>query len=284
MKSFRSKPLSSIETYMYGLKSRAHLHHCHGNAVFPVDLTELTAMRKRYSKQVRPVTLVPFFIKAVALSLRANPRANCILFQRFPFRRRIVRFDVVDVNVPIMRTIDGEPLIFIGTIRGTDKLTIAEIQEELIHLQRDPPEQLPIVQKLEKLKHASPIVVSLYHWLIGRSPGFYLKNAGTCGVIPLDGMPGGHFFPIGPTTAMFGIGGIGDQVVARNGVPVVRRMLQVSLALDNYVVSGPEGLRLSMSLQRLLESCSFVKSELREDAGDRNVESPVRGTPVQQSA
>ena len=279
MKPYNSKPLTAIETYMYGLKSRAHLHHCHGHGVFPVDLTELIAMRKRYSSEIRPVTLTPFFIKAVALSVRANPAANRILFQRFPFRRRIVRFDVVDVNIPVTRTISGEQLTFIGIIRSADKLTIAEIQDELLRLHRDPPEQSPYIQKLVKLKNASPLAVTLYHWLIGRSPAFYLKNAGTCGLIPMDAMSGAHFFPIGPTTAMFGVGGIGDEVVARGGVPVVRRTLQASLALDNYVVSGPEGLQLSLTFQQLLESCSFVKSELQEHAAAENA-GTVQDDPI----
>lgn len=274
MKPFSSQPLTSLETYMYGLKSRAHLHHCHGHAMFPVDLTELASMRKRYCRQIRPVTLIPFFVKAVALAVRANSAASRILFQRLPFRRRMVQFDVVDVNIPITRTVHGEQVTFIGTVRNADKLTIAGIQDELLQIQRDPPDESPYLQKLAKLKKAPPLAASLYHWLMARSPGFYLKNAGTCGVIPLEGMPGSHFFPIGPTTAMFGIAGIGDQVVAHDGVPVVRRMLQVSLSLDNYVVSGPEGLELSQTLKELLESCSFVKTELEA----------VRGDPVQQSA
>lgn len=276
MKPFTSKPLSAIETYMHGLKARSHLHHCHGHALFPVDLTELGTMRKRYCKAVRPVTLTPFFIKAVALAIRANPSANKILFQRFPFRRRIVQFDVIDVNIPVTRDVNGERITFIGTIRGADKLSIAEIQDELLHLHRDPPEQSSYLQKIEKLKNASTFAVKLYHWLMARSPDFYLKNAGTCGLIPLDAMPGGHFFPIGPTTAMFGVGGIGDQVVARDGEPVVRRILQVALSLDNYVVSGPEGLELSLTFQELLETCSFVKDELDQGATGADNADPVR--------
>jgi len=262
MKPFTSKPLDSIETYMHGLKWRAQNYHCLGNGTFPVELTTLMSMRKRYSKEVRPVTLTPFYVKAVALAIRENPGANRILFQRFPFRRRIVNFDVVDVNVPVARTVNGEPLIFIGVVRGADKLTIAEIQHELLHMQREPPEQSPHLKKMQRLKRASPFAVSLYHWLMSRSPGFYLKNAGTCGVTALEGMPGGHFFSIGPTTAVFAIGGMGDEVVARDGVPVVRRVLHTTLALDNYVASGPVGLKLALTFQQLLETCSFVEGEL----------------------
>ena len=39
---------------------------------------------------------------------------------------------------------------------------------------------------------------------------------------------------------------------------------QVALALDNFVASGPEGLQLALMFQELIESCSFVTSELEE--------------------
>lgn len=264
MKPFRSEPLSAMETYMYGLKSRAHLHHCLGNGIFPVELTKLSAVRRRYSKEMRPVTLTPFFIKAVALSVRATPGVNRILFKRFPFGKRIVRFDVIDVNVPVTRMVGDRQVTFIGTIRGADQLKIAEIQDELVRMQRGPAENCPYIQKIEKLNNAPPIAAALYHWLMTRSPSFYLRNAGTCGITTLDTMPGGQFFPIGPTTAIFGIGATGDEVVARDGVPVVRRMLHVALTLDNYVVSGSEGLALARTFQTLIENCSFAESELAE--------------------
>lgn len=267
MKPFQSERLTSIETYMYGLKARAHLHHCLGNGVFPVELTRLATMRKRYSREVQPVTLTPFFIKAVALSVRAVPAVNRILFRRFPFGKRMVRFHVVDVNVPITRTVDGERLTFIGTIRGADELEISEIQDQLAQMQRGAPEESPYIQKLRKLKAAPPVLASIYHWLMTRSPAFYLKNAGTCGITTLEGMSSGHFFPIGPTTAVFGLGGMGDQVIARDGAPVVRRVLSVALALDNYVVAGPDGLLLARTFQELVESCSFVERELADRPG-----------------
>jgi len=262
MKNYTEKPLTSIETYMYGLKSRAHLLHCHGHATFPVDVTKLVALRKGYSKAVRPVTLTPIIIKAVALTMRANPCALRILFQRFPFRRRIVDFDAVDLNIPVTRELNGEQVTFLGVIRDADRKSIAEIQGELLQLQRDPPETIPTLQKLGKLRKSPPFAATLYHWLMARSPAFYLKNAGTCGLVPMDAIRGGHFFPIGPTTAAFGIGGIGDHVVAERGVAVVRRMLQISLSLDNYVVSGPEGLGICVTLRELLESGSFIEDEI----------------------
>jgi pyruvate/2-oxoglutarate dehydrogenase complex dihydrolipoamide acyltransferase (E2) component len=117
-----------------------------------------------------------------------------------------------------------------------------------------------------------------------RSPSFYLKNAGTCGITTLEGMVGGHFFPIGPTTAVFGIGGIGNHVVARDGVPVVRRMLNASLVLDNYVVSGPDGSVLAHTFQKLIEGCSFVESELGREPVSGEASPTARSRVTQQPA
>lgn len=274
---FRSDSMTSIETYMYGLKKRAHEHHCLVHGTFSVDLTRLTTVRERYSQQVRPVTLVPFWVKATALAVRASPGVNQILFKRFPFGRRIVRFRDVDVNLPVTREVDGELVTFIGTIRGADTLSVGQIQDEIETLQRAAPEDSPSITKYRKLKAAPPFVASIFHWLMTWSPAFYRKNAGSCSLTTLDGMRGDHFFSVGPTTSLFCIGGIGDEVVARDGVPVVRRMMKAALALDNYVVTGLDGLVLARTFQQLLETCSFVDDEL---SGSSEASAPSAGGGV----
>src|SRR5262249_8325205 len=256
LKPYRSERMTSIETYMYGLKARAHRHHCLAYGTFPVDLTRLTRLRRVYSRQIRPVTLLPFFIKAVALAVRRTPDVNRILFRRFPFGRCIVRFDDVDVNVPITRVVDGETTTFIGTIRGADCLSVAAIQDTLAHLQRGSPAKSPDIQKIRRLRRAPSFVASLFHWLMSRSPRFYLKNAGTCSLTTLDGMRGDYFLAIGPTTSLFSVGGIGDEPIVRNGAVVVRRVLKAALAVDNYVVTGLQGVALARTFQELLESGS----------------------------
>jgi pyruvate/2-oxoglutarate dehydrogenase complex dihydrolipoamide acyltransferase (E2) component len=260
--AFKSERMTSIETYMYGLKKRAHEHHNLVFGTFPVDLTELTRLRKRYSKEVRAVTLLPLFVKAIALSVKQNPDANRILFKRFPFGLRIVRFSRVDVNLPITRKLGGEWITFIGTLRDVDNMTVAQIQDELAKLQKGPAEQSPYIQKVVKLKKAPPFVATLFHWLMTRSPKFYLKNAGTCSLTVLEGMRGDYFLSSGPTTSLFCLGGIGDEPVVRDGQVVVRKIAKVALGLDNYVISGLEGLNLARTFQQLCESGSFVEAEL----------------------
>jgi pyruvate/2-oxoglutarate dehydrogenase complex dihydrolipoamide acyltransferase (E2) component len=259
---FVSERMTSLETYMYGLKQRAHQHHDLVFGTFPVELTRLTTLRRRYSKEVRPVTLLPLFLKAIALSVQQNPAANRILFKRFPFGLRIVRFKGVDVNLPITRKLGDETVTFIGTLRDVDRMTVAQIQDELARLQKGPATDSPYIQKIIKLKKAPPFVARVFHWLMTRSPAFYLKNAGTCSLTVLEGMRGDYFFSSGPTTSLFCLGGIGDEPVVRDGQVVVRRIAKVALGLDNYVISGLEGLKLARTFQELCEAGSFVEEEL----------------------
>jgi hypothetical protein len=279
---FTVHKMDSIETYMYGLKQRAHEHHCLVHGTFPVDVGKLSALRKTYSKRVRPVTLLPFFVKAVALSIEATPGINRILFKKWPWGKRIVRFNVIDVNLPITREVHGEMVTFVGTLRGVNKMTVGQVQDELEKLQRGPPEDSPYIQKLVKLKSAPPIAARIFHWLMTRSPKFYLKNAGTCSLTTLDGMKGDHFFSVGPTTSLFCIGGIGDEPVVRDGKVVPARIAKIALALDNYVVSGLDGVLVARKFQELLESCSFVEEELARapDAPPAHVNAPVAAVNV----
>lgn len=260
--AFVSERMTSIETYMYGLKKRAQEHHNLVFGTFPVDVTKLMGLRKQYSKAIRPVTLLPFFVKAIALAVKENPDANRILFRRFPFGLRIVRFSRVDVNLPITRKVGSEIVTFIGTLRDVDKMTVAQIQDELAKLQKGPAAESPYIQKIVKLKKAPPFVARVFHWLMTRSPSFYLKNAGTCSLTVLEWMRGDYFLSSGPTTSLFCIGGIGDEPVVRDGQIVIRRIAKVALGLDNYVIAGLEGLNLARTFQELCESGSFVEAEL----------------------
>src|ERR1700704_2580404 len=51
------------QAYNYGLKSRAQHHHCLGYGPYSVDLDGLEALRKEYSRRVRPITSLPIYVK-----------------------------------------------------------------------------------------------------------------------------------------------------------------------------------------------------------------------------
>lgn len=262
-----SNRITSSETvrgetaYIYGLKARAQRHHCLGYGTFAVDLANLEVARRRYSREVRPITYLPLYVKAMGLAVQRNPEANAILFKKL-FGLRIVNFEQVDVNLPITRKVGDRVYTFIGTIRNAPAKTLAEIQDELAHYQRCPPEESPAIQRILKFSRMPLWLAKLVHWRMTRSPDFYIRNVGTCGLTLVDSDHYDHMFPIAPTSAVFGIGAPKREPVVRGDRIAIARVLKCTLMIDNYVVSGLTAGRLARDFQQILETAEFVNAEL----------------------
>jgi pyruvate/2-oxoglutarate dehydrogenase complex dihydrolipoamide acyltransferase (E2) component len=100
-----------------------------------------------------------------------------------------------------------------------------------------------------------------------RSPSFYLKNVGTCGLTFVEGDWYERIFPIAPTSVVFGIGGARREPVVVHDRIEIRRVLKCSLMVDNYVVPGPTAARLAKEFKSLLEEPSFLRDEISAAPG-----------------
>jgi pyruvate/2-oxoglutarate dehydrogenase complex dihydrolipoamide acyltransferase (E2) component len=257
----RSVPLRGEQAFVYGFKERAQRHHCLGYATFAVELDRLEPLRKLYSRQVRPITYLPVYVKAVARTLERSPEANSILFRKL-FGFRVVQFERVDVNLPITRLVDGKPLTFVATVRDAPSKTLAAIQEELTEQQRCPPEKSFAIRRIRRFAGLPLWLARLAHWRMKWSPAFYIRNVGTCGLTLLEGDWVDRLFPIAPTSVVFGLGAARREPVVRGDAVAVGWVLKCSLMVDNYVISGPTGSRLVKDFKGLLESGSVVREEL----------------------
>jgi pyruvate/2-oxoglutarate dehydrogenase complex dihydrolipoamide acyltransferase (E2) component len=257
----QSTPVTGLAAYAHGLKQRAQRHHCVGYGVFRANVETLARLRREYSRRVRPITSLPILVKATALAVAQVPQANSILFKRW-FGHRVVRFTDVDVNVPITRSVDGVPVTFLVIVRRANEKTLAEIQEQLRHALESPPDQVAELVRITKAARFPRIGWRLYHWLMTRSPGFYVKNGGTCALTVINESWGDHFFPIGPTTCVFSVGGPRPEAVVEDHQVVTRRMVHVCLGADNYVLSGIQAAAVARAFQTLLEQPRFIQAEL----------------------
>lgn len=257
----QSTPVTGLAAYTHGLKRRAQEHHCVGYGVFRVNVEEMARLRHEYARRVRPITSLPIYVKATALAVAQVPTANTILFKSW-FGHRVVRFTDVDVNVPITRPVDGEPLTFLVIVRKANQKTLAEIQDQLQHAIESPPDQVPEIGRITRAARFPRLGWRLYHWLMTRSPSFYVKNGGTCALTVMSESWGDHFFPIGPTTCVFSVGGPRPEAVVEEREVVVRRMVHVCLGVDNYVMSGPQAAAVARTFQTLLQEPDFIRAEL----------------------
>jgi len=246
-------PLRGESAYVYGLKARAQRHHCPGYGTFDVSMPALERAKKRYCREKGPITNTAIYVKAMAKAVAMNPGANTVLFKRAFWGYRAVKFKNVDVNLPITRSVDGRMITFIGTIRNADRKSLVEIQEELTHLQRCPESESEAITRIRKFSKMPLWLSLIVHWWMTKSPKFYIKQVGSCGMTLMQGK-GERFFPIGPTSAIvgFGVPAKAPAVDADGGV-VALRTLKCVVMVDNYVVSGLVGAKLVHDLIDLME-------------------------------
>jgi len=265
------RPLRGEEAFVYGLKERAKRNHCLAYGTFSVELERLESLRKEYSRAIAPITNVALFVKATALAVQRNPQANAILFRGW-LGPRIVRFRHVDVNLPITRQLGDRWITFIGTIRSAPAKSLTAIQRELTEYQRCRPDESPAIRRVLWFDGRPLWLARLVHSWMGRSPNFYIRNVGTCGLT----LGAGHHeysFPVAPTSAVFGLGGASREPIVRGDAITIARVMHCSLMIDNYVVPGVVAERLMHDFKALLESGSFVEEELRAAASRQAVAS-----------
>jgi pyruvate/2-oxoglutarate dehydrogenase complex dihydrolipoamide acyltransferase (E2) component len=262
------RSLRGEEAFVYGLKERAKRNHCLAYGTFSVQMEQLESLRKQYSRAVAPITNVALFVKAAALAVQRNPQANAILFRGW-LEPRIVQFRQVDVNLPVTRQLGDRLITFIGVVRSAPDKLLAEIQGELTQYQRCLPHDSPSIRRVLWFDGKPLWLARLAHFWMGRSPRFYINNVGTCG-LTLGFGHHEHSFPVAPTSAVFGLGGINREPVVRGELVAIARVMKCSLMIDNYVVPGLVAERLIHDFKSLLESGSFVEEELRATRG-RNV-------------
>jgi pyruvate/2-oxoglutarate dehydrogenase complex dihydrolipoamide acyltransferase (E2) component len=255
------RTLRGEEAYLYGLKARAKRHHCMAYGTFCLEMDRLETARRRYSREVRPITYLPIYLKAVALVVARHPEANAILFRK-PFGYRVVQFERVDVSLPITRRIGDRWVTFIGTVRDAPTKPLATIQEELCAYQRCPQEQSFAIRRFQRLARMPFWLAQLFHRRLTRDPAFFGRSVGTCGLTLLEGDWGEHLFPVAPSSVVFGLGAARREPVVSGQEIVIRRMLKCCLMIDNYVVPGLTGAQMAREFKELLESGSVVTREL----------------------
>ena len=257
----QSMPVSGMLAYVHGLKQRAKRHHCIGYGVFGANVETMARLRREYSRRIRPITTLPILVKATALAVAGIPLANSVLFKHW-IGYRIVRFTHVDVNVPITRLVNGEPLTFLVIVRKANERTLAEIQAQLEHALKGPPEEVAELVRITKVSRLPRLGWWLYHWLMTRSPAFYVRNGGTCALTVMNESWGDQFFPIGPTTCVFSVGGTRAEPVVEDEQIRTRRVVHICMAADNYVLSGPQASAVAHAFQTLVEDPGFIRAEL----------------------
>ena len=202
----------------------------HFTYVEEVDVTELEDLREQLNegraKDQPKLTLLPFFITALARTLPEFPQMNA----RYDDDAGIVkRFAAVDVGIAT-QTRDG---LMVPVLRHAESLNIWEIAAGVSRVAED--------ARTGKAKKADLTGSTLTVTSLGKLGGFV-----TTPII-------NH-----PEVAILGPNRVLDRPVARNGQLVIRKMMNISSSFDHRVIDGQDAAEFIARIKRLLEKPTLL--------------------------
>ena len=186
-----------------------------------VDAAALVSAREKLLAGAAPsVTFTDLFVAAAARAIRAHPRVIAT------WTNGSVR-QYEDINIGIATAVDQA--VVVPVIHGADRLSLGDLAKARAEL-------------VERARAGRLRPADLAD---GR---FTISNLGTYQVDAFTAIVNP------PEAAILAIGAIRERVVARDGQPVVRPIVTVTLSCDHRVLDGARGAAFLNDLVRILEN------------------------------
>lgn len=229
-------------------------------AMLELDVSRAQAAIARRQAAGEQVSLFAFVIHCIAKAVAEHPAMNGVMHGR-----SVVRFDDVDISVPVEVQTDGERVPREVVLRRAQDASPLQVYQQLTQARgaHDAKGTLgredAFNRRLGRLARWIPRPLRL--WLLRRfiADAFRVKRvAGTTLVTSVGkfaAIPGHAFtFTTGPRAAMFVVGGAVDRPWVQDGQLVVRPVLSLSVMVNHDLVDGAPMARFATRLQALVES------------------------------
>jgi len=191
-----------------------------------IDFTKLGELRKKFgpayeAKGVK-LTLTPFVLKAVALTLKQHPIFNSSLDE---VANEIIIKEYIHLGIAV----DTDQGLMVPVIRDVDKKSLLDLAKEL--------ETLAAKARDRKISADEM-----------KGGTFTISNQGAIG--------GAHFTPIInlPEVAILGLGRGAMKPVVRDGKIEARLLTPIALSYDHRVIDGGSAARFTVDLVKAFEN------------------------------
>tara|TARA_B100001093_G_scaffold436243_1_gene434555 strand:- start:12193 stop:13473 length:1281 start_codon:yes stop_codon:yes gene_type:complete len=220
--SFVDHPVSQMRKVIAQRLAESKFTAPHFYLGISIDMDNAISARKSINKSIAPskISFNDLVVKAVAISLKENPKVNASWYGDF------IRFnDHVHIGVAV--AVDEGLLV--PVIRFADQKPLTQIGEEVKHL----------AQKAKDKK------LQPEEW---EGNTFTISNLGMFGIDEFTAIVNP------PDSCILAIGGIQQVPVVKNGSVVAGNVMKVTLSCDHRVVDGAVGSAFLNSFKNYLEN------------------------------
>lgn len=198
-----------------------------------VDEADVSNLWERYSylkeslsKQNINLTILPFFIKAICLTLKEHPLLNSSFDEE---NGEIILKHYYNIGIAV-DTPDG---LIVPVLKYAERKNIVQIAEEISDLSKKARER---TISLEEIRNGT----------------FTITNLGTFG--GLFATP----IILHPQAAILGMNAINERAVVRDGKIVIRKMINIGVSFDHRIIDGAEAARFMKALILLIENPDLI--------------------------
>ncbi len=207
----------------------------------PMDLdVDISRIEAVYQLRGKPTPYTAILAKALALAAAKRPAMNRMYLRTF-YGPRIVDFDHISVNLPVVLNRNGQRHMSAVVIRNAARLTIHEIRAVIREGRRKLPGETPV----GRFVHGRPnnlwnrLRLRAIHFAVYNFPGMFLaKLAGGLSVSSLISELGedfpGRAMAFGPTAFTVALCSVDRSVPGKT-------ILRLGLGIDHCACRGDEG-------------------------------------------
>ena len=244
---------------VYDTLQRSQKFHCPVGYVYEIDVTDL---EQRIKELASPVSITSYLIKSTSLVIQRYPRLNHHLFRGLLGKRREVRFREINCNLNIERTgSDGEAMLFPVVIEKANERSLEDIHSIVEHYRTADLDVLPQIQRVSNVRRLPRLILKLLSFKLRSSPKFYEKYFGTYNMSSVTEVDWG---PIAGNVVLSTAVGFWPRVILSkpsvvDDQIVIRRILNIWIYVDHYLLDGPDIRNAMAELKEMLETCALLE-------------------------
>lgn len=215
-----------------------------------IDMSWVENYRAELRKKGLRVTVTAILIKAIGVAQLNHPGSRIVML---PWGRTATIHDVV-AGFTVQKVIDGESIVYFGTIKDPHLKPIEQIAQELRDYAQGEVAEIPQLEVEHRFSMMPWLFRRFMIWLAQHFPQARLRYlGGTFGLTSLGKFGIKTVFPPCVCTTTFGVGSVEKRPVVRGDQIVIRPMMSMIYNFDHRAIDGVPAANFFNDIRFLLE-------------------------------
>jgi pyruvate/2-oxoglutarate dehydrogenase complex dihydrolipoamide acyltransferase (E2) component len=225
-------------------------HTVHGLVEFDITAVR-AALKQNRAHSGDAISFSAVFLACLGQAIEQNRHMHAYR----NWRRQLILFDEVDVNMLFEVEVDGKKTIRPHILRGVNKKSVAEIHQEIrtFQSQHQSSRESKFIERFVRLPG---FIRRFFLWVLFKSPHFIKDYYGTVLVtsIGMFGTGSGWGIPVPNHSLQITLGGVAEKPAVVNDQIGIRKIMNVTVSFDHDVIDGAPAARFIHQLKKLVEA------------------------------